>query len=192
VFSTPAELLSTTLKEIDVLNAWRPGRSPSLDAKYPTKFELRRMTKLRDNLRDMAYRYCREICIGTNDVPAKMMLLSGKDIEVILSKARVISTHSARPPGCPVKYEPFAIAYYDVMGPYQLFTDHKLPTEDEFLRILSRAVTIVNMTPYVDGSPLCPFLVCRGHSRMIGDVSAKKEADDIRKAIFDGLEPPIW
>ncbi|KAF4679143.1 hypothetical protein FOZ60_015416 [Perkinsus olseni] len=209
-------------------------------------------------------------------------------------------THSARPPGCSVRYEPFAIAYYDVMGPYQLskdeggdpkklyiFTlschsskfvkcepaynkggesasraslrlladegpprvlmvdqglnvpevmlvadewdatvvaapprgeelrgwgerahrdvhavirgclwdlaaDHKLPTEDEFLRILSRAVTIVNMTPYVDESPLCPFLVCRGHSRMIGGVSAKKEADDIRKAIFDGLEPPTW
>ncbi|EER03183.1 hypothetical protein Pmar_PMAR019960 [Perkinsus marinus ATCC 50983] len=207
---------------------------------------------------------------------------------------------SSRPPGCSVKYEPLAIAYFDVMGPYQLsneedgdpkrvyvFTlschsskfvkcepaysksgvnaarallrlladegpsrvlmvdqglnipevlaaadewdvtviaapprgeelrgwgerahrdvhaiirgclwdlaaDHKLPSEDEFLRILNRAVTIVNMTPYVDGSPLCPFLVCRGHSRMIGDIDAKKEAEDIRKAIFDGLEPPSW
>ncbi|KAF4702109.1 hypothetical protein FOZ62_025913, partial [Perkinsus olseni] len=122
------ELLSTILKEIDVvvsdgydveslwiltdsqLNAWRLRRSPALDAKYLPKFELRRMTKLRGSLRDMASYYRRDICIGsisgaenpadlgtrpgTNDSPAKMMLLSGKNIEVTLSKAKVISTFS--------------------------------------------------------------------------------------------------
>ncbi|KAF4679418.1 hypothetical protein FOZ60_015067 [Perkinsus olseni] len=40
---------------------------------------------------------------------------------------------------------------------WDLAADHKLPTEDEFLRILSRAVTIVNMIPYVEGSRTVPF-----------------------------------
>ncbi|KAF4647553.1 hypothetical protein FOL47_004468, partial [Perkinsus chesapeaki] len=75
---------------------------------------------------------------------------------------------------------------------WDLSAERRLPNEDEFLRLVSRAVTVVNMTPYIDGSPLCPLLVCRGHSRMIGDLNAKAEAEDIRKAILDGLEPPTW
>ncbi|KAF4654524.1 hypothetical protein FOL47_009926 [Perkinsus chesapeaki] len=34
--------------------------------------------------------------------------------------ANKLQVQSPRPPGCSVQYEPFAIDYFDVMGPYQL------------------------------------------------------------------------
>ncbi|KAF4687493.1 hypothetical protein FOZ60_003859 [Perkinsus olseni] len=67
-----------------------------------------------------------------------------------------------------------------------------LPSEEEFVQLLYRAVWICNNTPYIDESPLTPALVCRSHGRMVDDPSALSEAETIKKAVFEGLEPPSW
>ncbi|EER02074.1 hypothetical protein Pmar_PMAR007906, partial [Perkinsus marinus ATCC 50983] len=95
------------------LNAWRLRRSPKLDEKYLPKFELRRMMRLRKLLSDLSHKCHHDIHIGSIsgaenpadngtrpgmiDVPARMMPLSGMNIELTLSKVKVVSTFSPTP-----------------------------------------------------------------------------------------------